>query len=195
VRVHEKHAVAVTLDGAVHDVVAQGCDACRGRDDFDAIIERRDEPGVGATTAASGEPDAFRVHFGPGHQVIECADSIPCLDSGRRVTPRNPPPAVHAIRAVVDSGDLAELKGVDYQADVAVPREPRTMMLIGGLVTENGAVLRFHLAVPADVKNRGEFSFDFWRPVKVRGYIKPGLRLKMELLDKESIAVDLTCLY
>ena len=42
--VHHEHAVAVALDAAVHDVIAQRGDARGGRGGLDALVERGDLP-------------------------------------------------------------------------------------------------------------------------------------------------------
>ena len=93
VGVHHEHAVAVPLDGAVHDVIVQRRDARGRRGDLHAIIERRDVPRIRAAAAAPRHADALRIHIGPRHEVVESADAEPRLDPRRSVAARKPPPA------------------------------------------------------------------------------------------------------
>ena len=143
----------MALDRAIDDVIVQRGDA-RGRHrHFDPLIERRDPPRVRAAAGASRDPDARRIDFRPRLQVVERANAIPRFHAGRRVPAGGPPPAAQAIRPVMFARDLAELDRVEDEADVAVPRKPDPVVLIGRLVADPHAIL--HPApVPADVEDR-----------------------------------------
>ena len=92
---------------------------------------------------------------------------------------------------MVDALDLAELQGVDDEADVAILSEPRAVMLIRNFVPVTHAVLD-HWPVTANVEDcRGGFGQVF-RQIKIRGDIKSGQRLEVKFLDLERVGFNLT---
>src|SRR5205807_6854629 len=78
--------------------------------------------------------DLLRIDLRARHEVIDCANAVPALDSGGGVAVVVPPPAFEVVGAVVDARDLAELQRVDDEANVAVGGEPQAVVLERGLV-------------------------------------------------------------
>jgi hypothetical protein len=68
---------------------------------------------------------------------------------------------------VVFAGDLAELERIQGEADVAVRREPRRVILVADFAAVRDAVLH-DIAMPADVKNR-RMRAGGDRPIQVSG--------------------------
>ncbi len=133
-RIVQEHAVAVSVDDAIGDIGRQIGHAADGDRDLRALVGRRDPERGGSPAADAGHGEALRVHVRAAEQVIDTADSVEALDTGRRVTSRMPPPAALAVRAMVNGRNFAQLQSVEDQTDIAVPGEPQAMRLVGGLV-------------------------------------------------------------
>src|SRR5262245_40570803 len=94
VSVDHEHAVAVTIDDFVPDIIFQVAHSTDGYSDFDAIVGRSDPEGRGTATGNAGDCKAVRVHLGPALQVVECPDAVPAFDGRGRIPARLPPPAI-----------------------------------------------------------------------------------------------------
>src|SRR4029077_10922111 len=116
--IDEKHAVAVAVDDFVPDIILEIAHAADGHGHFDAFVRSRDPERRRTTARDARNRQAFRIHLGTALEVIEGANSIPTFDTGGGVTAGLPPPTILAIRAVMNRGYLAQLKGVDDQAHV-----------------------------------------------------------------------------
>jgi len=174
----------VPFDRAIDHVVLQVGDARDGNRHLDAIVQSRDPPAIGPASAAAGDPHSRAVDFGARLQVVERPDAVPGFDARRGVAAAEPPPAIVAVRAVMNAFDFAKLQGIDHQADIAVPREPGPVVLVMRLPTEVDAVFR-HAGVAADVENGRERAWALLRHEQVAGDVEPRTRLEMELLDGE----------
>ena len=84
-RVHEEHAVAMSLDAAVDDLVLHVGDTGGGCAGLDALVERGDPPRVGTATAAAGDTKLRFIDLGTRFEVIERTDAAPGLEPGGRV--------------------------------------------------------------------------------------------------------------
>ena len=78
----------------------------------------------------------------------------------------------------MDALNFTQLQRVDNETDIAIAREPNTVMLVMNLVAETHAIF-FHAPVTAHVKNRGRGFFDALGHIKIAGDIQTRLRLKM----------------
>ena len=85
VGVHVEHAVAVTLDAAIDDVIVHRRHPCRRGRRLDALIQCRHPPRVGSSATASGHSKTCFVHLGPGFQIIQCPHPRPGFQPGRCV--------------------------------------------------------------------------------------------------------------
>ena len=190
VGVHHEHAVAVALDRAVDDVVAQIGDARHGHGDADALVERGGVPRVSAAAGAARHADARGVDLGTRLQVVDCAHAVPSLDAGRGIAARVPPVHAEPARAVVHALELAELDRIDREADVAVAREPRAVVLVAGLVAEAQLPVLNH-RVSAGVEDGGSLlPAEVARHPEVGGDVEARQRLEMKLLDRELGVLD-----
>src|SRR6185503_1054942 len=97
----------------------------------------------------------------------------PRLDAGGSVAARVPPPESFAIGAVMQTKNFAELKRIDDETNVTVPREPRAVVLVSHLVAVTDAV-RNHRAVAGEVENRGRGAGNVFREVKIRRDVQAG---------------------
>src|SRR2546426_1162287 len=140
----------MAFDRAIDNVVLQVGNAGDRSSNFDAIIQRGQPPAIRAAARTASNTESLRVNFGPRFQVIKRSDAVPRFNAGGRVTERVPPPHPFAIGAVMEALDFAELECVDDQADIALSREPRSVVLIGNLVSVTDAVLD-HRSVTAEV--------------------------------------------
>ena len=151
--VHEIHAVAVSLDTAIDDMIPQTADSRHRYGTANAFIQRRQPPAVSSASRASRDTETTGVHFRACFEIIEGADAVPCFNAGRRVAAHVPPPAIVGIRAMMDALDLAHLNRVNGQAGVAVASEPDTMMVVRCFVAKTD-VSFFGSPVAADVQHR-----------------------------------------
>ena len=151
--IDHEHAVAVTFDAAVNDVILQVGDAGYGNRNLDAIVDGSNPPRVGSSAASSGDSKPLPIDLAASLEIVQRADTVPSLDAGRCVASVVPPPHPFTIGTMVDAFDLAELNRVDRQANVAVPREPSPVVLVVGFVSEADPIL-FDATVTADIENR-----------------------------------------
>ncbi len=182
----------MSFDTAVDDVVVQVGNAGDGDGGFDAVVERRHVPAIGAATGAAGDADAVCIDFGPRDKVVDRADGVPRLNAGGRVAAGVPPPHVFAVRTVVDAFDLAELQRIDHEAHVAVTGEPCAVVLKLRFVAEADAVF-LRGAMTADIEDRGQAPRLFFWEVKIARYIHVRSRLEIELFDFEVVALQCSC--
>ena len=62
-------------------------------------------------------------------EVVDRPEPVPALDARGSVPGCLPPPTAITVRAVMRARQLAELQGVDDQADVSVPGIPHPVLL------------------------------------------------------------------
>ena len=74
---------------------------------------------------------------------------------------------------VMNPFDLAQLEGIDGEADIPIPREPATVMLVMDLIAKALAAL-FHPAVSTNVENRRQRFFDVLWHIEIRRDIEVG---------------------
>jgi hypothetical protein len=136
--------------------------------------------------AAAGDPrdgDAVAVHLGTALQIIDGPHPIPAFDARGRVPARLPPPTIVFVSAMMNGRDLAELQGVDDQADITMRRKPHPVMLERRLVAIATAP-----RMTANVKHRRQFGTGLrvlWQ-IEIAGDIKSGPALKVQLLDAKA---------
>jgi len=183
----EKHAVAVTVDDAVTHVGGEVGHAADGDGEGDAFVGGGDPERGGSAATDAGDGDAGGVDVGAADEVIDGSDAVEAFDSGGGVTAGVPPPAVFAVGAVVDGGDLTQLESIQDEADIAVSGEPDTVGLVGGFVA--GAALE---GVTADIEHGGEplSGVGIGGAEEVGGDVEPGARLEVEILDQVTVALD-----
>ena len=76
----------MTLDATVDDVIAHTGDSRHGNGGLDAFVEGGHPPAIGSPTRPAGYADAFAVDLGAGLQIVDAADSVPCLYAGGGVS-------------------------------------------------------------------------------------------------------------
>ena len=103
------HAVAVSLDATVDDVVFKVGDAGHGHGNLDARVDRGDPPTIGPAPAAAGHSYAGPIDLGPGFQIVERTHAIPGLHTRRGITAVEPPPHLLVVCAAMDAFDFAKL--------------------------------------------------------------------------------------
>ncbi len=184
-----EHAVAVSFDAAVDDMIGQVGDPGDRDGDLDPIVEGADPPAVGSATGSSGHTNPATVDFGSRLQVVQSPDAVPRLDSSRRIASSIPPPLAIAVGAVVDAFDLAQLQRVDRQAGVAIASEPGTVVLVVHLVAEADPIL-LDATVAADVENRRQGAGVLFGQVEIPGDVETGAGLELEVFDDEVGVVD-----
>src|ERR1041384_7561625 len=101
------------------------------------------------------------------------------LHAGGCISARVPPPHFFPIGAVMQAFNFAELKRVDDETNVAIPREPFGVMLIECFRAIADAVL-LNIAVAADVENRGGWFFEIFGNIEIGGDIKLGAGLEVK---------------
>ena len=182
--VDEEHAVAVAVDAAVGDVGRQiGHPAHRHRCPH-PLVGRGDPQRRRAAAADPRDADPLAVDIGPCGEEIDGADPVPAFDAGRRVAARLPPPPPLAVGAMVGGGDLAELEGVEDEADVAVAGEPQAVILEGGLIAVAAAA---GVAAEVDDGRMPRAGGGGRRAPQVRRHVQAGDALVMQILDDEAI--------
>ena len=190
VRVDHEHAVAMPLDRPVDDVIVEAGDSGDRNSHLDPLIDRGDPPRIRSATGTTGDSETFTINFRSALQIVQSSHAVPGFDARRRVAARIPPETIMRISSVVDSFDLAQLKRVDRQTDVAVASEPGSVVLIVSLVTVADAVL-FDSPMAADVKDcRQLFAAGLLRSIKIARDVEPRARLKMQILDNEFVMLD-----
>src|SRR5438046_3148091 len=79
----------------------------------------------------------------------------------------------------MDTLDFAELQRIDDEADVAILREPRAVVLVGNLVSVTHAVLDDR-AVAANVEDGRSLAGQIFRQVKIRRDVEARQRLEVQ---------------
>ncbi len=192
VGIHVIHAVAMSLHAPVDDMIAYTCDSRHGHDRFDPLVESRYPPTVGPAPGTPRHPDPFGIHLGSAFQVVDAAHAIPGFHSGRRIATGHPPPHVLGISPVMNTLDLTELNGIDGQANVSVPGEPDSVVMVMNLVPETDSPL-FHPSMSANIEDRRKFlvllASD--RKIQVSRYVKTRAGLVVKVLHGKSLSLEL----
>src|SRR5437899_5748795 len=75
ISVDAKHAIAMTFNGAVDDMIFEIGDPGDGASNFDALIQGGDPPRISAAATAAGDSESGFVHLRPGLEIIQRANA------------------------------------------------------------------------------------------------------------------------
>src|SRR5262245_33627782 len=92
----------------------------------------------------------------------------------------------------MDALDFTQLYGVEDQTDVAIPREPGPMVLVGCLIPTANPV-GDHGGMTANIKHRWQRLFDSLGQIEIGCDIEARQRLKMKLLHAKRVLLECAC--
>ena len=151
------------------------------RRDLDAIVERREQEGLGAAARFARAADPRDIHVGQRGQPVERPDAVPGLERGQAQAP--------VAQAIVQErvGERLAVVVADHviQEDDAAQLGPSDAALLD--LGIDPAVL----PVAVRAEDARDLARRAGRPIEVAAEREAGERLEHDLLDRVAVAVEL----